>query len=190
MAIGSQVTNPTSLSASTTSFQVLAHKDFWFPELMYFGLCRIPVEKIDTFAEPSNCAQPYERSAMAYWPFRVKGHTDKFVQCKQGKARKKKCLSICLYTNLSWALIVKKTLGSSMLKAQSCAFWLEGKTNWWHLICTSIFKIACWSDIEYFCLNPTIHCKMGVMKMYPITRSLKGKTSTQNSCDSSQLKII
>lgn len=82
MASGSQITNLTRLSASTTGFQVLAHKDFWFPELMYFGLCGIPVDKIDSFAQPSSCAQPYERSAMVYWPFKVKGHTDKFVQCK------------------------------------------------------------------------------------------------------------
>lgn len=34
MASGSQITNLTRLSASTTGFQVLAHKDFWFPELM------------------------------------------------------------------------------------------------------------------------------------------------------------
>lgn len=81
MASGSQTTNLTRLSAST-DFQVLAHKDFWFMELMYFGSCRIPMEKTDTFAQAFNCAQPYGRGAMSYWSFKVKGHTDKIDQCK------------------------------------------------------------------------------------------------------------
>jgi len=46
-------------------------------ELMCFGSCEIPEEKMYTFAQHSNYAQPSERGAMVYESSKVRRHTDK-----------------------------------------------------------------------------------------------------------------